>query len=255
MTMWTAFSRELDLWHDAGRVATFWWRDDDATIPSPALDRLALVADGRPVSIAVIPEPAEPSLFEWLSNHHNLAPAQHGWSHRNFATQGKKCEFGIDRKLTEALADIASGWQKLSHLAEAHSINLDPLFVPPWNRITPAIADQVPEQGPAIVSLYGARKPEDSSRRLNTHFDPADWRQDAQYLGDEKTLSPALNHLMAKRQGNPVIDTEEPTGLLTHHLRHDAESWDFIARFADMISEHPGSQWLSFGDRDARVVA
>ncbi|MDA0702442.1 MAG: polysaccharide deacetylase, partial [Proteobacteria bacterium] len=40
MTDWHAFSQELDRWAADGRRATFWWRDDDARAPGPALDAL-----------------------------------------------------------------------------------------------------------------------------------------------------------------------------------------------------------------------
>ena len=52
-----ALDRELDAWAAAGRVAEAWWRDDDATAPTPALARLleARRAAGAPVALAVIP--------------------------------------------------------------------------------------------------------------------------------------------------------------------------------------------------------
>ena len=40
MTGWADLDAELDRWKAAGRAATLWWRDDDATRPTPALDRL-----------------------------------------------------------------------------------------------------------------------------------------------------------------------------------------------------------------------
>ena len=57
MTSWAAFRAELDHWQEAGRNASFWWRDDDAETPSPALDQLlALRASrGLPLALAVIP--------------------------------------------------------------------------------------------------------------------------------------------------------------------------------------------------------
>ena len=33
MSSWDALRTELDLWQDAGRDASFWWRDDDAETP------------------------------------------------------------------------------------------------------------------------------------------------------------------------------------------------------------------------------
>ena len=54
---WQSFADEIARWRDAGRVADFWWRDDDAALPHPALARLLdLAARSRaPLALAVIP--------------------------------------------------------------------------------------------------------------------------------------------------------------------------------------------------------
>ena len=61
---WEALTLELDLWAAEGRTATFWWRDDDAIAPTPALDRLRACASaaGIPIALAVIPAKATPEL-------------------------------------------------------------------------------------------------------------------------------------------------------------------------------------------------
>src|SRR5690606_39595463 len=52
---WTALEAELDLWAEAGRVASFWWRDDDATDVTPPLERLLRLKDSTrtPLTLAV----------------------------------------------------------------------------------------------------------------------------------------------------------------------------------------------------------
>ena len=57
---WSGFFDELNRWQEAGRVATLWWRDDDAVAPSRALERLVSVAGRIPLALAVIPAPVEP---------------------------------------------------------------------------------------------------------------------------------------------------------------------------------------------------
>src|SRR5260370_330913 len=52
MSAWQSLMDELDRW-PAG-TATFWWRDDDATAASPALDRLPALSD-QPLALAGIP--------------------------------------------------------------------------------------------------------------------------------------------------------------------------------------------------------
>ena len=65
---WSDLTDELDAWRAEGRIASLWWRDDDAVAPAPALDRLAGLAGehGVTVGLAVIPALVQPSLAPWL---------------------------------------------------------------------------------------------------------------------------------------------------------------------------------------------
>ena len=64
---WPDLVNELDQWGEAERVATLWWRDDDAVAPTAGLERLLSIAGGVPVALAVIPSVAEPELAVWLA--------------------------------------------------------------------------------------------------------------------------------------------------------------------------------------------
>src|SRR6516165_2549570 len=100
---WSSLVSEFDQWGEAGRVATLWWRDDDAVTASCRLDRLVSVAGDVPISLAVISAAAHPELAAWvadLSRSHiapSLAVLQHGWCHTNHAVNGKKNEFPPER--------------------------------------------------------------------------------------------------------------------------------------------------------------
>src|SRR5215467_3832339 len=100
---WPDLVDELDLWEETGRVATFWWRDDDAEAPSQALERLTSIAGRIPVGLAVIPAAVQSELAEWLSDRARSAPAaridvlQHGWAHSNHSAGAKKSEFPAER--------------------------------------------------------------------------------------------------------------------------------------------------------------
>ncbi len=52
---WADLVAELDRWGEAGRIATLWWRDDDAVAATPELATLLRIAGGTPVALAVIP--------------------------------------------------------------------------------------------------------------------------------------------------------------------------------------------------------
>src|SRR5690348_11322503 len=79
---WDALQRELDHWARRGRKIAFWWRDDDAQIATPALDRLLELAGGFGLSLglAVIPTGADRSLADRLARDNNIRVLQHGWN-------------------------------------------------------------------------------------------------------------------------------------------------------------------------------
>ena len=58
MVKWPDLMAEFDRWEEAGKVATLWWRDDDAVAPTARLGRLLSIASGVPISLAVIPADA-----------------------------------------------------------------------------------------------------------------------------------------------------------------------------------------------------
>jgi len=98
---WQSLTEELDCWDKNGLCATFWWRDDDATTPSPNLHRMLDIAEqhGAPLALAVIPSLAKPELAELLNTHMNVDVLQHGFAHTNHAPPDeKKSEFGQHRQ-------------------------------------------------------------------------------------------------------------------------------------------------------------
>lgn len=85
---------------------------------------------------------------------------------------------------------------------------------------------------------------------LNTHVDILDWKAKkqtgrARFLGQEAVLSDLVAALARRRVPTPGTDTTEAVGLLTHHLEHDQDSWDFLARLVQFVDEHPGVGWIS----------
>lgn len=245
MTGWADLTAELDLWAEAGRAATFWWRDDDATAPSPALDRLLAVQreHATPLTIAVIPARAVPSLAQRLTGLASIGIAQHGWAHANHAPVGaSKAELGAHRPPALVLGELARG-----------QIALDGLFgdwlrvlVPPHNRIAPALAAALPEAGYRGLSTYNPRRGAiPNLMQVNTHIDIMNWATRA-FGGEAAALEPAIRHLRARRAG--TADADEPTGLLTHHLAHDDAAWDFTDRFLSAIRSHPAARLVDLRD-------
>jgi hypothetical protein len=239
MTGWSDLAEELDQWRAAGRVATVWWRDDDATAPSPALDRLLSLQEkhAAPLTIAVIPARAEPALAQRVTGLRGLSIVQHGWAHANHAPIGaSKAELGPDRPAALVLGELARG-----------QIVLDGLFgdwlrflVPPHNRIAPALARELPRAGYVGLSTYNPRRGAIAAlTQINTHIDIMNWATRA-FGGEAAALARAVKHLRARQTGG--ADADEPTGLLTHHLAHDEAAWAFTDRFLTAIAGHPAAR-------------
>ncbi|MDW4499711.1 polysaccharide deacetylase family protein [Sulfitobacter sp. D35] len=221
---WTPVTEAVARLRSDGRRLTLWWRDDDAVRAGPELDRLAALSHdiGLPVGLAVIPSLAKDTLAEYLLHSPELIPLVHGWAHRDHAPAGaKKAEFGYPR---------AEGHAELSHgLDRARALfgdRLLPVFVPPWNRIDAGFEPMLPTLGYVALSTYGPRRPASPGlQRLNTHVDPIDWRGTRSLVDPERLIRDTARAIDARR--TCATDPDEPLGLLTHHLVHDAAIWDF----------------------------
>lgn len=248
MTAWSDLDRELDAWQRAGRGATLWWRDDDAVAPSPALDRLlALSRDTRaPLALAVIPDRASRALrTALLEGPQGLAVLQHGFAHRNHAPAGRKSmELGPDRPAAAVLGELTAGGARLAALFGATGRLLPAALVPPWNRIDAALLPALPALGYRFLSRFAPRaipRAIPDLTEINAHVDILRWSEPRGFAGEAACLDALCRHLAGRRGGR--CDPDEPTGLLTHHLVHDAAAWDFMARLLEVLTGHPAARF------------
>jgi hypothetical protein len=213
------------------RALTVWWRDDDAVAATPELDRLFAIARRveAPLAIAAIPAGIEPSLPARVRDEPGSRLLVHGLSHRNHAEPGHKpAEFGGDRHLTALERDAREG------LARARAVGADallPVFVPPWNRFSPALAPALARLGYAGLSTFGPPAPAQELPVVNTHLDPVDWRGSRSALAPEQ-LAAALERALASPEAGPV-------GLLTHHLMFDEALWRLTSGLTELLAGHP----------------
>ncbi len=244
MATWQEVDDELALWQDSGMSLTLWWRDDDAIEPTEALDRLIRLSSEyeAPCALAVVPDYAQPSLFEALVSAPTIFPVQHGFRHINHAPKGEKAaEFGLHRDRTVIEQDLEAGWQKLAAVK-----NISPVFVPPWNRMSDELNSCLAALGIKGVSQHAPRKARKTKAGLiqvNTHVDIINWRTTRGFTGTEKALDFALTHLRARRLGE--VDPDEPTGILTHHLDHDPACWEFMEKLLLWTRGKPNIQWMT----------
>jgi hypothetical protein len=236
MGAWEDLKRELDAWGQAERLATLWWRDDDAVAPSPALDRLNDLgrAHGVVAALAVVPKTAEAALP-------GAALFQHGYAHINHGA-AKKAELGPERPAQAIASELASGRRRLLDLFADRVL---PVLAPPWNRIAPDVVALLPGLGFRGLSTYRPRQRSEAAPGLvqvNTHADIIDWRQ-RRFAGDDAAIGAILRHLIDRRLGR--ADAGEPTGILTHHLVHDAPAWSFLETLLKFTRTHPAIRWLT----------
>lgn len=243
---WTPLDTELARWTDADLTLPLWWRDDDAVARTPALDRLTRLSDvcGFPVHLAVIPSLADASLAAHLRAQPQLIPMVHGWAHDSHAPAGqKKAEFGAHRPLCDMQAEAQQGLARLSGLFDAA---LRPIFVPPWNRITPDLLPVLPRLGYSVLSTFTPRATAMAApglQQINCHLDPISWHAGRSLADPNALIRQMAGQLADRRTG--VADNAEPYGILTHHLVHDAAIWDFTQTLMTRLIAGPTCAWIA----------
>jgi hypothetical protein len=213
-----------------GKPVTWFFRDDDAGWDDDGLLRLLddFAAASAPVDVAVIPAALEPRLARQLSLRAALQPLalhQHGYSHVNHESAGRKCEFGPARAYEQQRADVARGRLRLQSLLDVEPV---PIFTPPWNRCTSATGQALLEHGFAVLSRE-SRAPAldlDGLTELPVALDWARPRTPAE-LGME------LARLAAA--GGPV-------GVMLHHAVMDAASRQAVGQLLALLGHDEGAR-------------
>lgn len=210
-----------------------WLRDDDATMLTPALDKLLglTAAFSVPVTLAVIPALTGKPLAQALSPHGT--PVIHGWTHSNHAPPPeKKQELGPHRPLKLVEDDLTAA---ISRMMELYGDRFVRMLVPPWNRIRPDVLPRLPSLGFEALSAFGPAPSRPPLPVFNTHVDLIDWRG-TRGCRDEAAL---IGELLAQ------AEEPEPIGILAHHLVHDAAAWAFLEKLFTLTRLFPNVRWLS----------
>ncbi len=249
-TSWAALDQELGRWQASDATASFWWRDDDATEPSPALDRLLAIAtkESVPVAIASVPKFLSAGLPASLRAHPAVRAIQHGFAHRNHAVGagGGAWELGLHRGTEPVLAELVTGREIMRTAFAGQFI---PVVAAPWNRIDRRLLPGLRDRGFIGVSAFGERAPPPYPKgfvEANTHLDLLSWKGTPRFRGEAAALKAIVDHLGRRRLG--LADRDEPTGILSHHLVLDEAAWRFLADFIAFVARHPGACWQSASD-------
>jgi hypothetical protein len=241
---WPDLLVELDRWEEAGLVAQFWWRDDDAVTPSPRLDRLMAVAEGVPVALAVVPAAVKDELAAALRWFPQVAVLQHGWCHANRAPSGKSSEYPAERHPIDVADELDEGRKRLRTLFGPRVL---PVFVPPWNRFSERFVPLLTEAGFAAISQMAPRKTPPPKRTadggiaaIDAHLDIVAWHKDRNFIGKAAALGRLVAALHAAREAG----NDAAIGVLTHHLVMDDASEEFLARLGELVDAHKAARWV-----------
>lgn len=229
----------LDWFAERGRKVRFWWRDDDAIEPTPALERMLELANRHDVdlALAVIPKDATEALAERLKNEPHALVLQHGWQHRNFQRKDlgeKAAELGSRRDPDALMAELTQGRDRLQSLFGEKFL---PAMVPPWNRIDPGISRRLPGIGLSGLSTFTWHN-FPRSHQVQSHVDILKWKKPVRFIGWRSAHLRFDLQLTRRRNTN-----SEPLGLLTHHLVHDEASFEFLEEFMAIAAHHEGAAW------------
>ncbi len=237
--VWHPLRQEIERRQIEGKTIWLWLRDDDATQPVAALDRLIGLTGSFsiPVAIAAIPDRSEGALAQYLSNASHATPVVHGWNHQNHAPAlQKKQELGDHRGLEEILGDLSAA---IGRMTELFGERLVPMLVPPWNRIGSGALPHLERLGYRALSCFGDGRPQASVPVFNTHVDLIDWHGTRGCRDHVSLVGDLLLHIRrTERIGEPV-------GILTHHLDHDTAAWVFLDNLFALTRSFSCCYWIS----------
>lgn len=243
---WRTLDAELAAWAGEGRKASLWLRDDDATAPTDALERLLGLVEGAgvPLALAVIPAGAIKALGQRISGAKSVAVLQHGYAHANHADLGaKKSEFTDGRPVGDMTGELVAG---RNAILETFGPAATAVLAPPWNRISAGLISRLAGCGIAGLSRYTPRKAPLAAPGVveaNAHVDLIDWRGGGEGVPADEIAAGIADHLRRRRTGE--ADAAEPTGVLAHHLQMDECAWDALARVLDRLAGDPRTTWPS----------
>ncbi|MFN2354127.1 MAG: polysaccharide deacetylase family protein [Desulfopila sp.] len=208
----------------AGGEVRVFFRADDIGVPSKNFSTMLKLFQQYlvPLGLAVVPT--------WLTalRWHSLCAEidtekaelfcwhQHGWTHKNHETRGKKQEFGDSRPADSIAHDLLRGRNRLEQLLGAA---FSPLFTPPWNRCGATALELLATSGYTALSRSSGAHPlpptgfADIQINVDLHTRrEADPQVSARQLFAELEIALASGH----------------AGIMLHHQRMNRHAFDLL---------------------------
>lgn len=186
-----------------------------------------------PIDLALIPQAVDHSLAEALLKRRQAAPAllgfhQHGFSHGNHETLGRKCEFGPSRDCAAQRLDLWTGKQTLASL---FGPVMDRLFTPPWNRCTGITATCLLELGFKALSRDGTATPFNLDGLTEIPV-AVDWCGIRGRAADPwAALGQSIASGLVEKDPNPL-------GIMLHHAVMDSSDIVHLRELLMLLAEH-----------------
>lgn len=223
----------------------FFVRDDDAGWDDQKLMALLDVMGGAgvPIDLAAIPTAVTPALAEQLEARRRAGQAigihQHGHAHSNHETTGRKCEFGDARSVAQRAADLRQG-RELLHALFGDA--LDPIFTPPWNRVSADTPHLLAELGYAALSRDVTAPPQQALPEITVHTDwSKQWRLALVQPGEAATQ---IASDLARHASRGAC-----VGLMLHHAAMSDAEFDALRALLRGWAHHPNARWVRMHDR------
>jgi len=222
---------------------TVFFRDDDV---GWAADRLAPLCDcfahhDIPLDLAVIPGSVDHltgAEIESLCGKYSplLHLHQHGYVHANHQSNGRKCEFGLDRHESDQTRDIVAGKKRL---ASIFGERIEPIFTPPWNRCTQSTIRILQEQGFSVLSRMqsSADTGEPGLRELPVTID---WLKKSN--GDRLDTPEFFQYASQRFIENDIV------GVMLHHEHMDNDELSLLDNFLRQLAQSSNIQFRSMLD-------
>lgn len=228
MTWLKAVRLALD---EAESPRQLFFRDDDAGWRD---DRLRAVLDCfqarmLPIDVAVIPAELKPGLTRELNlriRDGEVRVHQHGYAHANHEPAGRKCEFGQFRDAAAQASDIAEGQRRMR---DAFGSLVDAVFTPPWNRCSPALADELVPLGFRVLSR-------DSTAARLDRSDLAEIPVTVDWFGHHKGIRWTRDELGGAIAAS--IRRDPAVGVMLHHAVTDESELSGIDDLLALVESH-----------------
>jgi predicted deacetylase len=218
----------------------FFVRDDDAGwADEPLLALLHVMHQASvPIDLAAIPAAVTPGLAGELRARqragHRLGVHQHGFSHLNHEPAGRKCEFGAGRHAAQREADLRRGRETLIATFDGE---IDDIFTPPWNRVSPDTPQLLAALGYEALSRDATAPAQSALPEIAVHTDwTRHWRAAVQAQADpmQRVSEDLARHVSA---GASV-------GLMLHHAEMPALELECLRTCLLTWRVHPYAQFV-----------